>query len=559
MPRISGRPHPPDGPTRPSASAPTRRVGCVVLPHLPWQAIVLRQPALRARPVAVLDARDRVIATSPRARQAGVRRGSRVTEACARLAELVILPRDAVAEAEISEAWLLAFDPITPVMESPQPGVALLELGSSDRYPGGEPALVHRLSLLAADWVAPVAIEGDEPPSDRPSDVIALSLDAAVGVADGPAVALLAARQAYRRRRPAVVIPPGGSCAFLAPLPVRWLPQVESQLPQLAALGIRTIGDFAALPRHGVALRFGATGVAAHRLAQGEDDRPLQPRSRPDVRAEVIELDGDAGLDALLFRLKAALDAITRNLLNEGRVASGLTLRLVADETELATLAVPFPTPALPGATAIEIVRLKLQRLGLAAAPTAMRLTVSVLDHNGARQGSLFDVGRDARRAGLLRAVARLTALSPSPADPLLVAAHVQAAILPEATAVLTPYVPPVTTDTAPATLPTTPLPLLPGLRLMTPPLPATFLGALPTAGPTVAISARLRFDQTTVTIQASEGPWRLATGWWAEETRELGATRDRAYYRMATTDGGLYLVFCDVRTDRWYVQGSYD
>ena len=46
----------------------------------------------------------------------------------------------------------------------------------------------------------------------------------------------------------------------------------------LTRLGLRTLGDLAALPAGDVASRFGAAGEAAHRLARGLGSRPLAVR-----------------------------------------------------------------------------------------------------------------------------------------------------------------------------------------------------------------------------------------------------------------------------------------
>ncbi len=65
-----------------------------------------------------------------------------------------------------------------------------------------------------------------------------------------------------------VVVPEGGTPDFLAPFPVGILDRPElTEL--LARLGIRTLGDFAALPESHVLGRFGADGALCHRVAGG--------------------------------------------------------------------------------------------------------------------------------------------------------------------------------------------------------------------------------------------------------------------------------------------------
>jgi DNA polymerase-4 len=72
------------------------------------------------------------------------------------------------------------------------------------------------------------------------------------------------------------VVPPGEEAAFLAPLPVDQLWGVGPKTKeQLAALGIRTIGDLAAWPRQDLIRRLGEHGRALARRARGIDDRPV--------------------------------------------------------------------------------------------------------------------------------------------------------------------------------------------------------------------------------------------------------------------------------------------
>ncbi len=125
---------------------------------------------------------------------------------------------------------------VTPV----RPGVCSIPARGPARYFGGETALV----ALVRDTVATVT-------------------PAEVGVADGLAAAVLAASEGG-------VVPAGGTAAFLAPRPVTTLagPDLAGLLGRL---GIRTLGQFAALPEAHVLGRFGAAGALCHRVAAGRD------------------------------------------------------------------------------------------------------------------------------------------------------------------------------------------------------------------------------------------------------------------------------------------------
>lgn len=123
---------------------------------------------------------------------------------------------------------------VTPV----RPGICSLPARGPARYFGGEEALVDLIHRAASD-VTPTE----------------------VGIADGLFAAVLAARQG-------IVVPAGGTAAFLAPLPLGLLGQPElAEL--LDRLGVRTLGQFAALPDADVLGRFGADGAHGHRVAGG--------------------------------------------------------------------------------------------------------------------------------------------------------------------------------------------------------------------------------------------------------------------------------------------------
>jgi nucleotidyltransferase/DNA polymerase involved in DNA repair len=103
---------------------------------------------------------------------------------------------------------------------------------------------------------------------------------------------------------------------FLSPLPMALLPLDQDTVQRLSFLGLRTLGQYAALPPAAVWQQFGRPGKLAHRCARGEDDRPVIPRGqRPQLMAE-IELEAplveQGGLAAALRHLASPLLAELR-------------------------------------------------------------------------------------------------------------------------------------------------------------------------------------------------------------------------------------------------------
>lgn len=262
-------------------------------------------------PAAVLHA-NRVLAATTAARSDGVRRGMRRREAQGRCPDLVMLTSDPARDARTFEPVVAAVERFTPRVELTRPGMCALAARGPSRYFGGEEVLVSRVAV-AVDVVLTTILPG-APPSR-------------VGVADGLFAAGLAARQGR-------VVPPGGSAAFLAPIPVHFL-----DLPELAdllvRLGLPTLGAFARLPPKDVEARFGPQGLHAHRLARGFDDRALDVRDAPSDLAATIELDPPLErADTAAFAAKAAADGLFQQLADSGLSCTCIRIESQTDHGE---------------------------------------------------------------------------------------------------------------------------------------------------------------------------------------------------------------------------------
>ena len=307
-----------------------------------WPVVVAGLPV--DEPVAVVHA-NRVVACSAAARAEGVRRGLRRREAQGRCPGLTVLPVDIDGEARAFEAVAAAMDDLTPRVEVVRPGTLAFPTRGPSRYNGGDEVLAMLVAGLATGAL----------PAGAPT--------ARVGVADGPFAAGHAARRAgalndpagldpdpddpavlgagdTRKRRVSVdpggslVIPSGGSAAFLAPLPVATLDAAGIVTPELTEvlrrLGIRTLGALADLAAVDVLGRFGTAGERAHRVARGLDDRP------PALRTVPPELTVSSELDPPVDRVETAA-FVARTLATElaGRLTSrGLACTRVAVEAE---------------------------------------------------------------------------------------------------------------------------------------------------------------------------------------------------------------------------------
>jgi len=280
-----------------------------------WPAVAAAAAAGQSAttPVAVTLA-NRVIACSSAARAAGVRRGLRRREAAARCPQLHIATADADRDARFFEGVVAAVDDLVPRAEVLRPGLLVLPVRGAARYFGSEEQAAERL-------IDAVAAAGAE---------------CQAGIADQLSTAVFAARAGR-------VVEPGQDARFLSVLSIRQLatepslsgPGREELTDLLWRMGIRTIGQFAALSRTDVASRFGADAVAAHRFARGEPERPPSGREPPAELDAVLDCDPPIDrVDAAAFAGRSLAGALHRALMDAGVGCTRLAIHAVTANGE---------------------------------------------------------------------------------------------------------------------------------------------------------------------------------------------------------------------------------
>jgi len=279
-----------------------------------WAVSTARRtdPSLASAPVAVVERGARglvVCAVSREARAEDVVIGIRRREAEARCAGLVVVERDPAAEARAFEAVARALEPITPAVVLERPGVLSFPTRGPSRYFGGDEQLAARVLEIVDGQI----VDGQVAP------------DARIGIADGAFAARLATRTTAQDGgdgRVTVVVP-GATATFLAPWPVAVLGQTFGDRPDegaafadlLRRLGLRTLGDLAALPAPSVLGRFGLDGAHAHRLASGGGEHAAPPAPPPPDLVETCELDPPATrVDEAAFAAKSLADRLIERL-----------------------------------------------------------------------------------------------------------------------------------------------------------------------------------------------------------------------------------------------------
>jgi protein ImuB len=270
-------------------------------------------------PAVVLHA-NRVVARSPAAAAEGVVIGQRRRQAQQLCPDVALLVHDPDRDARAFEPVVRAIGRFAPRLEVVEPGWLCLGARGPSRYFGGDARLAEQL-VRAVHREAAIVTAGRQPAI------------VTVGIADGRFAAAVAARRAGRDP---IVVAPGTTPDFLAPLPVAWLHHVVEVDPELvgllARMGLARLGDLASLPAGDVLARFGPPGRHAHLLACGVDDRPPGGTEPPPERGVEESFDDPVvQLEPLVFVAKHLADQLVTALAAEGSVCTRL---VVTAETE---------------------------------------------------------------------------------------------------------------------------------------------------------------------------------------------------------------------------------
>ncbi len=494
-----------------------------------WPVVALDLPV--DAPVAVLVGEE-VFACSRAARAEGVRRGLRRREAQRRCPDLLVVDRDEASEARAFEPVVAALEAVCPTVEVTRPGLCALATKGPARYFGGDEALMRAV-------------------------IEATSGAHRIGIADGR----FASAQAARR---GIVVPPGKAAAFLAPLPVDLLDR-PALVDLFVRLGLRTLGDVAALPSRQVASRFGAEGIAAHRLARGLDEHLVLSRStaREIVAEEVLDPPVES-VEQLAFVAKRLADELAAELAARVLGCGRVLIEAETDNGEKRSRLWRYDGAFTATAMAQ---RVRWQVAGWLEGPAADRPSTGVSRlrlvpdevHRGAgQQLRLFDDGTGSAEADERAAtvLARLQGLLGFDAVNLAVLCGGRG---PAEWARLVPW-------GEPRPEPYDATPPWPG-RLPAPHPTVVHDPVLPArvddgAGTEVSVDSggaislapqRLSVRGTRpVAITAWAGPWPVHERWW-----DPAAHVSLARFQIVTADGVARLVA--TAQGRWWVEGTYD
>jgi protein ImuB len=517
------------------------RILVVWCPDWPVTAAGAAAALLPGQPIAVVTG-NLVVAASAPARAEGVRRGMRRREAQGRCPELVVFADDPDRDARLFEPVAAAVEELAVGVEIVRPGIVAVPARGPAGYFGGEEVAAERL----IDQVA-----------------LRTGAECQVGIADGLFAAVLAARRG-------LVVEPGGSPGFLAPMSVRELhrPAEGHERAELVdllrRLGLRTLGAFAAVPERDVSARFGGDAVVAHRLARGGQERPPDRRRPPPELVVNESLDPPVErVDAAAFVAKILAERLHASLAAHGLACTRLGIHAATAHGEERERVWRAAEPLTPSGIA-DRVRWQLdgwlRGTTLSAGVTSLRLEpVEVIEGTSLQ----LDLWRGEGKAEADERAGRAMV-------------HVQGLLGPEAVVVpvlgggrnpgervrLVPW----GDERSPATDPAAPWPgALPAPSPATVPMkplrakvtdPAGRLVDITVRDELTGLPAQVAVDGTPPRrVVAWAGPWSTDERWWARPQR-----RARLQVLLEEseedTQTALLLVLAD---EKWTVEGMYD
>lgn len=499
-----------------------------------WPVHAIRQTSLGETlppdvPLAVIT-KGLVHACSATARESGVRRGLRIRDAQARCPGLVTLDHDPALDHRAFDPVLAVVAETVPHVECVRPGLCVFEVRGAARYLGSE----AEVAALMAEQLAHVGV-----PEPR------------FGVADG----VFAAEQASRRADPGecTVVAEGSDREFLAVLPLSVL-ELPELTDLLGRLGIRTLGDLAALPESDVVTRFGPAGKAAHALASGADLR-IVASAAPTHDYERTQSFEPAltRIDEVAFSMRRTAAALIAELADVQLVCTSLWVVILDESGHVGERLWRHPR-WFQAADVIDRVRWQLAADGSRAGVNNVRLVPEDLAAAGDFAETLWGGGCDDR---IQRAVSRLQS---SLGREAVVGLELSGGRTPADRQTAVPW-----GDSAVRRRPVQRpwpgrLPAPAPATVFAPALPATVLGI---TGRPVTISERgqlsaepTRFRAGTMAasqpVHAWAGPWPADERWW-----DPGQAQRAARCQLVAADGSAWLVA--VTGGEWRTEARYD
>ena len=347
---------------------------CLSLPDLPLA--VFARGAASEKPAVVASASHRpdVVVANAAAAKRGIAAGLSIAAALALDPDLTIHLRDERAESHALKGVALWAGQWTSTISIEPPDCVLLEISACRNYFGG----LDKLLGCIDSGLAAIGFSGTLASAPTAG---AASLFARAGQA------ILAAEDSDWVHK-------------LAALPLALLASAQAALDTLSGIGVRTIGEFIALPRDGAARRFGQALLDEVDRARGLLPDPRLPFVPPERYHGQLELPAPvAEVEALLFGVKRLVAELAGFLHGRGAGVTQLRCDLVHEDAA--------PTSLVLGLSCtrqvehiLNVLRERLARIELPDRVEAIRVVAEEIAPLGAKAGDFFPIAGGDGEAG---------------------------------------------------------------------------------------------------------------------------------------------------------------
>jgi protein ImuB len=358
-------------------------------------------------------------------------------------------------------------------------------------------------------------------------------------------------------------------------LPVQGLRLADDAAALLGELGIETVGQLMALPREGLASRFGNELLLRLDQLTGAGREVIEPRrAMAPLEASYVLEEPTVDRDVLIYVLKQRVDQLARQLAarDQGAVLLECLLHLAGGKSApdpaggyrfelqgvpMQVLRVGLLEPSASARQLLQLVELHLETVKLAGEVDRVELRAAVVGRLGERQAHLFAdrwstdphqfavlVNRLSSRLGHKRVLRAEPCASPVPERavawvPAVEQKEWESGRVGEGESSrkrFSPY------------LPLSPSPRLPRPLTLYPTPDTTEVVCVAPDGPPQFVWFKGRREP----ILQCVGPERIETLWWR------GPSVRRDYYRVATKSGSHLWMFRRLVDGRWFVHGEF-
>ena len=366
-------------------------------------------PELRGKPVIVggdPHSRGVVSTCSYEARKFGVHSAMPLRTALQLCPQGIFVPVDGRKYQRVSRDVMAVLKRFTPTVEQVSIDEAFLDVAGSEALFGDAREIGRRIKVEV------VEVTG---------------LTVSVGVATTKLVAKVASD--LRKPDGLVIVEPGEEAAFLAPLEIRRLWGIGPKTAErLHGLGIRTVGELAALPISALTRELGDHGGTLHDRALGVDADPVTGGGDPakSVSHETtfaVDVSDPAEIDRTLLALTEGVTARLRSAgIRAGTVAVKVRDSQFRTVTRQRTLSEPSDLTEQIWRVAVELARpeirgKKIRLLGVSATQLGTPEQMSMFEVADQKQRRVVEATDAVRRKFGDRAVTRASLLDrPLPA-----------------------------------------------------------------------------------------------------------------------------------------------